>query len=362
MNTTPDMRDAIIISGWTWEAFNIPERLALSMALLGSRVLYCANPVSRLKEKESGLTEVEPGIFGFTPRIWGHRLNLWRVTANLQSRNIADQIVRRAEQLKLRDPIVLYPWMARILPVCAELRQRGFYMVYVVVDHPQTNLQAHVALADQTLVVQRTSFHPLRAQLGEKIQFLPELAPSLKFQAELSAQTREHPLFAGIPRPRLVYVGVPQGRLHMGLLRNILKARPDWHYVHCGPPDLPDYPNAHALPWIPKDALGQILAGTDIGFMPYDCCNERDFNCAPLKLFDYFAAGLPVVSTPIIYLGEMPDLVYTGDTSAELICAVESALLEPHDSPKHARRKEIAREHSIENIALLLGRVLPLSG
>jgi hypothetical protein len=96
--------------------------------------------------------------------------------------------------------------------------------------------------------------------------------------------------------------------------------------------------------------------------MPYDCRNERDFNCAPLKLFDYFAAGLPVVSTPIIYLWDMADVVFTGDTAAELVGAVESALLEPHDSPKRARRKEIASEHSIENIALLLGRVLPLNG
>ena len=355
------MRDAIIIAGWTWEAFNIPERLALSMALLGSRVLYCANPVSSFKEKECPVKELEPGIFGFTPRIWGHRLNQWSFTAAMQSRTIADQIARHAEQLKLRDPIVIYPYMARILPVCAELRRRGFHMVYVVMDHPQTNLQAHVALADQTLVVQRTSLHPLRAQLGDKVHFLPELAPSLSYQAELSGQTVEHPALARIPRPRLVYAGVPHGRVHVGLIREILTARPNWHYVHIGPPDGLELPNSHALSWIPKNMLGQILAGTDVGFMPYDCRIERDFNCAPLKLFDYFAAGLPVVSTPIIYLWEMPDLAYTGDTPAELIRAVESALTEPRNGPARARRKEMAREHSIENIAALLGRVLPIN-
>ena len=34
------MRDAIVISGWTWEASNVPERLALALANAGSRVLY----------------------------------------------------------------------------------------------------------------------------------------------------------------------------------------------------------------------------------------------------------------------------------------------------------------------------------
>jgi hypothetical protein len=55
----------------------------------------------------------------------------------------------------------------------------------------------------------------------------------------------------------------------------------------------------------------------------------------------------------------MTDLVYTGDTAQELMGAVELAMSEPSDSPKRARRREIAKVHSIENIADLLRRVLP---
>jgi hypothetical protein len=220
----------------------------------------------------------------------------------MQSRLIADQISQCAKELNLANPIFLYPYMERILPVCRELKRRGHYMVHVSGDYPQPKLLEHVALADQAFTVIRTSFHRLRAEFGEKVHFLPELAPSLDDQIRLSQGNVEHPALAGIPRPRLVYIGAPQERLHAELLREILTARPDWHFVHFGRAGARDLPNSHGLSWIPKDKLGEILAGTEVGFMPYDCRNEREFNCAPLKLFDYFAAGLPVVSTPIVYV------------------------------------------------------------
>ena len=86
------MRDVIMISGCTWKDFNISERLARSFALLGARVLYCAGPVSRLKQNQGGLTELEPEIWGFTPKIWAHRLNRWPVVSTMQAKMIADQI------------------------------------------------------------------------------------------------------------------------------------------------------------------------------------------------------------------------------------------------------------------------------
>jgi Glycosyl transferases group 1 len=354
------MRDVIMISGCTWEDFNISERVARSFALLGARVLYCAGPMSQLKNNKGALTELEPGIWGFTPKIWAHRFNRWPVVSTMQAKMIADQISQHSTELNLRNPIVLYPYMAGTLGVCEELKRRGHYIVHVSGDHPQPNLMAHVALADQTFAVIPTAYRYLRAEFGDRIHFLPETAPSEKDQIRYSQATIEHPSLAGIPRPRLVYLGVPHERLHSRLLREMFTARPDWHFVHFGASAPGALPNFHGLPWISKDNLDEILAGTDVGFMPYDCRIERDFHCAPLKLFDYFAAGLPVVSTPIIYVWNMEHLVYTGDTTGELIAAVESALSEPTDSPKRANRKLIAREHSIENIAALMSQVLPI--
>ena len=81
----------------------------------------------------------------------------------------------------------------------------------------------------------------------------------------------------------------------------------------------------------------------------------------PLKVFDYFHAGIPVVSTPIVNLWEYSDTIYFGDTAEELTGAVESALDESADSPRKSVRRKIAERQSIAALAEALSEIL-LSG
>jgi glycosyltransferase involved in cell wall biosynthesis len=110
-----------------------------------------------------------------------------------------------------------------------------------------------------------------------------------------------------------------------------------------------------------RDELMHVIASCDAGFMPYDRNDPVQRNVfVPLKLLDYFGVGMPVVSTPIEGMLELTDLVYTGDSAGELTRAIDLALNEPADSSVRDRRKEFARKHSLENIALLLRKILPL--
>ena len=43
------LRDAIVFSTWSWDMFNVPERISLALASRGARVLYCEIPVSRVR-------------------------------------------------------------------------------------------------------------------------------------------------------------------------------------------------------------------------------------------------------------------------------------------------------------------------
>jgi hypothetical protein len=63
---------------------------------------------------------------------------------------------------------------------------------------------------------------------------------------------------------------------------------------------------------------------------------------------------MPVVSTPIVYLRDYPDLANTGGTADELAGAVRQALEEPADSPKKMNRVAKLREHSIDTMAQIL--------
>ncbi|MGH9562038.1 MAG: hypothetical protein ACRD3S_11350, partial [Terracidiphilus sp.] len=101
---TSTFRDAIVMSGWNWETFNVPERVALALAQLGSKVLYCENPVSRLRGRGRPLEEIEPRIFRLGPEFFGHRLNLLPFGfSQLQAKMVARQALEAASKVNLRD-------------------------------------------------------------------------------------------------------------------------------------------------------------------------------------------------------------------------------------------------------------------
>ncbi|HXW89864.1 MAG TPA: glycosyltransferase, partial [Terriglobales bacterium] len=147
--------------------------------------------------------------------------------------------------------------------------------------------------------------------------------------------------------------------LNRSLLLSLLGSHPDWHFVSAGA-GVGSLANTHVLPWVTAETLAQYVQSLDVGFMPYDCYDEHNLFCVPLKMFECFAFGIPVVSTPLIHLWQYKDLIYFGETAEQLVSAVEAALNEPSDSPKRSARIEIARNHSIENLAITLRRCLPL--
>jgi glycosyltransferase involved in cell wall biosynthesis len=354
------MRDAIVISGWEWEAFNIPERNAVALASLGARVLYCPRGVSYFRQANVWRGEIEPGIYSFTPRFLSSKANRVPGIPRLQARMIAGQILDEATRLKLRDPIFVYSHLGEYLPLAAEMKKRGLYMVHVAMDYPEPFLFEHAQLSDRTLVIERIIYHLLRARFGDRIEMIPS---SGRIASNGSAEKHgwdDPPELVHVPHPRLGYLGSPQSRLNVNILRELLEAHPEWHFVSFGEQKLFRLPNVHTVPWQTQETLGRFVAGLDVGFMPYDCYNQLSFHCLPLKRLDYFAAGLPVVSTPILSFWDMGGLVYLGDTARELAEAISLALAEPPGDARKALRKKYAQEHSLERLAQRLRETLPL--
>ncbi|WP_432378004.1 NAD(P)-binding protein [Duganella sp. P38] len=114
----------------------------------------------------------------------------------------------------------------------------------------------------------------------------------------------EHPLQAGIPRPRLGYFGVIDARFDTALLAALADARPDWQLVMVGPvlkiapASLPRRGNIHYLGRQPYQELPRLVAGWDVCLLPF-ALNEATCNISPTKVLEYMAAELPVVSTAI---------------------------------------------------------------
>lgn len=356
------MRDAIVFSTWSWDMFNVPERLALAIAMRGARVLYCEMPASRFKKKGGSIGEIAKGIHGFRPEYWGAKLNLFSPARNTQWRMVAQQVLRQANELGLKNPIFIYSHISTVEPLCEAMKKHGLPLVHVCMDYPEPYQYAQIEMADRVLVIPKTVAHKLKARYGEKIVTIPQLyhaahngfhnaANGDVIPAELAQlKAQGHAL--------LGYLGPLHGRVSASLLTQLLRSRPNWLFVCFGGAARLGVENARDLPWASAAQLPSYTAAFDIGLMPYDCFDERNLHCSPLKIFDYFSLGMPVVSTPVLSLREFGNLVYAGETASELASAVENALNEPKDSDKRQRRIEIARSHTTEALGPALEEIL----
>jgi hypothetical protein len=355
------MRDAIVLSGWTWEANNVPERMARALAHAGSRVLYCENPSSLFWGSASEpVTAVSDGIFVLGLRFLGHRFNRNLFLRWIQARLLVNQITLNAADLALKNPLIIYPHGEFIVPLIKEFKRKGFRLIHICMDYELHLMQEHARLSDLTLAIPHAAYEELKQQFGEKVKLIPQfaMAENSKFDGDAAISESANNI-SRIKRPRLGYLGRLGGRISSTLLTQVLRKHPGWQFI-CfgGDDDRALLPNEHVLSWGSQKELQTVLDGLDVGFMPYDCSIPKNLHCVPLKLFDYFSRGLPVVSTSIVYLRNFANLVYLGDTADELDQAIRLALEEPADSPKRSKRMAIARNHSIEKLAQILAPLL----
>lgn len=117
---------------------------------------------------------------------------------------------------------------------------------------------------------------------------------------------------AAIPEPRLAYVGaLSDFKVDFELLDALAAAKPQWSIVLIGDeregqhnPTLArmvQRPNVFLLGHRPYAQLPHYLRGMRVGLLP-TLVNDYTHSMFPMKYFEYLAAGLPVVSTPLAFV------------------------------------------------------------
>ena len=112
-----------------------------------------------------------------------------------------------------------------------------------------------------------------------------------------------------IPKPRLGYIGVLSDfKVDFLLLIELAKNHPEWHFVMIGEEregqlnsqvkKMRAMPNVHFLGHRDYKVLPNYLAGFDVALLP-TLINDYTKAMFPMKYYEYLAAGLPVVSTPL---------------------------------------------------------------
>jgi len=162
------------------------------------------------------------------------------------------------------------------------------------------------------------------------------------------------PAMAALPAPRIVFTGaVVSTKLDMALLVELAQLRPSWSFALVGPVGpgdprtdvsaLAGEPNIHLLGRRSYAELPDVLRAADAGLIPY-ARNELTESIFPMKVYEYLAAGLPVIATPLPALTGVSGVV-TASTAAGIAELLDRALAE--DSPeRRGARSRAAASHS----------------
>ncbi len=168
-----------------------------------------------------------------------------------------------------------------------------------------------------------------------------------------------------IPKPRLGFFGLIRDWVDLDLLADVAKMRPEWHFVLIGDADstvnIGQYQSARNMHFLGRrsyQSLPDYCRHLDIGLIPFKL-NDLTIAVNPIKLREYLAAGLPVVSTPLPEVKLYEKCVEIVGSSNEFVRAVESCL-NASESDRLPRSTAMAGESWPRKI-VQIGKALSLS-
>jgi glycosyltransferase involved in cell wall biosynthesis len=159
-----------------------------------------------------------------------------------------------------------------------------------------------------------------------------------------------------IKPPRLGYSGLIGNKLNLDMLKDLAQENPEWSLVFLGPVNaskvsetwraLRAMPNVHYLGSVEWSQVPHYVKGFDVGLMPY-LQGRHSETISPLKLYDYLAAGLPIVSMDIPAAREFIPYIHLAESPQDFSQAVRNALADTMPEHRQARRN-IAAQHTWE--------------
>ena len=183
--------------------------------------------------------------------------------------------------------------------------------------------------ADVVITTFGEAFERAKSMRKNGTHLLPNAADLKRF-----ATTKSSSIVKEIPSPRVMYLGSLEYWVDHDLIYRTATLRPEYSFVLAGPPPrrplaslakLGSLANVHFLGGVKHQLVPGLLQEADVAIIPY-VRDPHTHNSSPLKLYEYLAAGLPVVSTPLkeVIASEAP--VLFGRSAEEFAAAIDNAL------------------------------------
>jgi glycosyltransferase involved in cell wall biosynthesis len=360
---------------WSFN-WQIPQECATGLAAAGHRVLYVENTgvrgpgwadLSRLTERAANVWRGQgrprpaaPGIDVLAPMVlpWPYASPARRVNAAWLTTRIQRWIgmdaapilltflptpVAAAVQTALRPALAVYYCTDRLAESSPGARR--------IAPHEHALMaEADVVLTTGVGLQRYAEAHATRAVL------LPAGVRSGLFEAaartaRLDPAGRPEPL-RGRPGPVVGFVGSLRGVTDLALLAAAARLAPDLTFVAAGPimadvRALAACPNVILPGPLSHAEAVRWIAAFDVGVLPY-LRTPFTHDLMPMKLKEYLAAGLPIVSTGLhevhVFDAANPGLITFAENAPAFVAAVRTAI-DDRQPRTVAQRQSVARQY-----------------
>jgi len=151
-------------------------------------------------------------------------------------------------------------------------------------------LQSRYGLSGVHVILnaERCSAPPIPSRYWHETFGLPAEAMVLLFQGGLSANRNLDQMvlaMLGLPNPSVHLILLGDGELQTTLAKLVQRHQ------------LTD--RVHLHPAVPQDRLLSLTAAADAGIIPYQAICLNNLYCTPNKLFEFIAAGLPILASDL---------------------------------------------------------------
>lgn len=334
-----------------------PQQLSEQFAQQGHRVFYVTPEMISIGKEDTSREEISRQV-----KVKNIDRNIWLVTlcANRPLNLYQDEMDRwDIQYLKwsveyVRDKFGLSQLVSIVdlpfwTPLVTAMDQH--HIVYDCMDHHggfSTNDKSMLLLEEQLLreaeLVVTTSQHlyDWAAHYNPATVLIRNAVDSDYFS---KPPDEVLPELESIHQPIIGYYGAISDWFDIQLVESLARSRPEWTFVlightfGCDTSGIEELSNVLLLGEKPYHELPAYLHRFQVALIPFKK-NELTLATNPVKLYEYLAAGKPVISTELPEVRTVAgNIVTIADTEVQFEEAIEAALLESENSAIEQRRQ-----------------------
>lgn len=297
----------------------------------------------KLKAFAEPVREVEPNIFVLNPlAVPAYGSSLVR---GFNRRFLLSQVRRAMRRLGFRNPLnfVFNPAAGLLAGKIGEERVIYYcvdeYTAFTGVAPGLKEIEEELFRTSDLVVVSAEKLFESKRHFNPNTHIIRHGTDWAHFRKAVDGDVSVPGEIADLPKPVIGFHGLLADWVDFNLIRKTAEAFPDGSVVLIGKVSvdaekkigiLDGVPNIHMLGRKPYAELPAYCKGFDVALNPF-VINELTLAANPLKVREYLAAGIPVVSTDIPEVRVLADCLVADDVD-DFVAKIEAALAYPRSA------------------------------